>query len=226
MPTTYCRVLPSSPQYATILLEARCLQAEMFHYDNRITMPLSDPMVYLSSNINELPIVIDTGASFSITPTIADFDTKIVRSTCTSLNQLSGKTPVIGEGPITWNIEDVEGTRRQIKTQAYYVPTATIRLFSPQTYIDDSDRAQLLLNSKGTFLTLQCGTVMQFPINKASNLPFMLTETAVNRTRNKFSATHFTAFQLSDSLFQKPIAQTAFNAHDSNISTILDKVQS
>ena len=216
MPTTYYQLSANSTQHHTILLQARCLQAQMFHYDNNLTFPLSNPSIYLSSNINELPIVIDTGASFSITPTITDFDQSIARSACMSLNQLSGKTPVIGEGPITWNIEDVEGTRRQIKTHAYYVPTATIRLFSPQTYIGKDTRARLMLNSKGISLTLKCGTLMQFPLNQASNLPFMLTETAVNHTRPKTGTSHFTSFQSLQSLFQSPIAQISFNGHDSS----------
>ena len=215
MPATYYQLSKHSTQHQTILLQARCLQAQMFHYDTSLSFPLSNPSIYLSSNVNELPIVIDTGASFSITPTITDFDQSIARSACTSLNQLSGKTPVIGEGPITWNIEDVEGTRRQIKTHAYYVPTATIRLFSPQTYIGTDNKAQLLLDSTGISLTLKCGSLMQFPLNKASNLPFMLTETAVNHTRPKTGTSHFTSFQLFQSLFQSPFTPIIPNGHES-----------
>ena len=120
MPTTYQWLSSSTKHFKSVLLQACCLQAEMFHYDNSTTIPLWDPLIYLSSNINELPIVDDTGAAFSIIPTMADFDECIARSACTSLNQLSGQMPVIGEGHITWNIEDVEGTRHQIKTQAYF----------------------------------------------------------------------------------------------------------
>ena len=92
---------------------------------------MQNPSFYFSSDIAELPIIINTGAYFSIPTTATDFTQQIVASLCTSFNQLSGKTTVVGEGPIKWDIEDVTGTRHQLKTHTYYVPTATIRLFSP-----------------------------------------------------------------------------------------------
>ena len=90
----------------------------MFWYSPGLQFPLQNPSIYLFSDITEFPIVIDTGASFSIAPTATDFTQEIVASSCTFLNQISGKTDVLGKGPVKWDIE----------------PTATIRLFSPQAY--------------------------------------------------------------------------------------------
>ena len=136
--------------------------------------------------------MIDTGASFSITLTIPDFIWDLVLPACTSFNQLSGTTPVHREGPISWNIEDVKGTYRRIDTQAYYVPDATICLFFRQTYIANNNaKVKLVLNAKGTYLTLKCGTIMKFPLNPASNLPFMLTKAAVHSNCRRHNAANF-----------------------------------
>ena len=156
----YRHIPSSSSQYHSILFQSRCLQTTMFGYSPGLQLPLQNLSIYLSSDITELPIVIDTGASFSITPTATDFTQEIVASSCTSLTQLSGMTDVVGEGSIKWDIEEVTDTRRQLKTRAYYVLTATIRLFSPQAYIGNNDKACLLLTSKGTYLTLKCGTLL------------------------------------------------------------------
>jgi hypothetical protein len=89
--------------------------------------------IYILSGKTELPIVIDTGASNSITPIPTDFVNGIIhKADLQSLTQVNGTTPVCGQGPVQWPIEDVVGTRRTITTDAYYVPDAGIRLFSPQ----------------------------------------------------------------------------------------------
>ena len=59
------RLLPGSPIYNQILLNARGLQARLRSYGEVI--PLHEPIIYHSTTDNELPIVIDTGASCSIT---------------------------------------------------------------------------------------------------------------------------------------------------------------
>lgn len=52
---------PTSKQHKTILFNTRCLQAKLRAYDEII--PLDNPMIYHSSRNDELPIIIDTGAS-------------------------------------------------------------------------------------------------------------------------------------------------------------------
>ena len=48
-----------------------------------------------------------------------------------------------------------------------------------------------------------CGTDHRFPLNNSSNLPFMLTTTALNQNRRKQQRNHFVSFQLYDSLPQQ-----------------------
>ena len=87
---------------------------------------------------------------------------------------------------MAWNIEDFEGTRRCIRTKAYYVPEASVRLFSPQVYIGNDDTAKLVLDKNGTHFTLTDGTVLHFPVGKGNNLPFMLTEATISSNIKKF----------------------------------------
>ena len=133
---------------------------------------------------HDLPIVIDTGASNSISPIGSDFVGFIQKSDLSTLKQVNGTTPVAGQGNVQWNVEDFYGTRRSIITEAYFVPDAQIRLFSPQVYISTHPTAKLSLNSKGIDLTLKCGTVLHFPISKGNNLPFMLTQAVLDKRRN------------------------------------------
>jgi hypothetical protein len=194
---SYTRLSTSDPRYTVILLEARHLQLNLSNYDERVTMPLQQLAIYHSNKPDELPIVIDTGASCSLTPIYSDFIGTIDPSDIPTLNNISGKTPVVGQGIIEWNIQDVRGIVKPIQTTAYYVPQATIRLFSPQVYIaaDSTNTSEMILKKNSLNLVLHCGTRLQFPINQQSNLPLMLTEAALNRKHKEGT---FTTFHIQD----------------------------
>jgi hypothetical protein len=89
--------------------------------------------VYCSHKEDCVPIVIDTGASVSVTPVLTDFIGPLLPCATANLKGLSGSTEVIGEGTVKWLMRDMFGNKRNIRTTAYYVPEASIRLFSPQT---------------------------------------------------------------------------------------------
>lgn len=172
------RLLPDSPIYKQILLNARGLQAQLRSYGEVI--PLHDPIIYHSSTDNELPIVIDTGASCSITPSALDFDADPVLPDFNHLTGISSKTSVNGQGIVTWLIEDKKGVWRPISTKAYLVTNTGIQLFSPQTYIQENRdfpfNPHLPVDRKGAKLSLACGTCLSFPLQTSSNLHIMLTE--------------------------------------------------
>ena len=97
--------------------------------------------VYLSDQGDDLlPIVIDSGASISLTANFNDFVGPIRPATITKLQGLSHTTKVHGAGQAKWTVRDVFGATRTIKTQAYYVPDATVCLFSPQTYFREQQK--------------------------------------------------------------------------------------
>ena len=217
----------ADPRYHMVLLEARRLQLSLSNYDDRVTMPLHSPAVYHSNKPAELPIVIDTGASCSISPVHSDFISNILPADVPSLNNISGTTAVVGQGTIEWRIQDAKGIVKPIQTSAYYVPTATIRLFSPQVYIknDTSGTSEMLLQRNGIHLVLSCGSRLFFPINRNSNLPVMLTETALNKGNKQGT---FTSFHLQDKYSFQPSAdrvnlQLLSDQLSVFQSTILDK---
>jgi hypothetical protein len=62
--------------------------------------------IYHSCNAGELPIVIDSGDSMTFTPVLSDFIGPLPASRLTSLQGLSAKSSVVGEGTICWSIRD------------------------------------------------------------------------------------------------------------------------
>ena len=131
--------------------------------------------VYLSDQGDDLlPIVIDSGASISLTANYNDFVGPIRPATITELQGLSHTTKVHGVGQVIWTVRDVFGTTRTIKTQAYYIPEATVRLFSPQTYFREQQKGHLGLDHSSTTLQLHDGSLLHFPYNTNNNLPLML----------------------------------------------------
>jgi len=126
------------------------------------------------SNRDDLPIVIDTGGSKSVTPDRDDFIGEIRMADISDLQGLSASTAVIGIGTVRWTIRDVFGSVRTIETEAYYVPSAAIRLFSPQKYFQEQQAGSLWCDAKRSVLTLADGSALEFPYNSGSNLPLML----------------------------------------------------
>jgi hypothetical protein len=109
--------------------------------------------VYFSRKDRELPIVIDSGASYSVTPNLQDFVGPIRECSTKELNGLNAPINVVGEGEVDWKIQDVFGTVRSIKTTAYYVPEASVRLFSPQISFLKWKHGSYLMDHAGTKLT-------------------------------------------------------------------------
>jgi hypothetical protein len=147
----YRSISSSSLQFQRILLEARGLQTSIRQYGE--VLPLSSPAIYVSTNKDDLPIVIDTGASCTITPSLSDFTSKPTKPDTATLGSLTTiQTKVSGQGPIDWDIEDVNGVYKKLRTVSYYVPEATIRLFSPQAYFKSNPSGRLTLDIDGITL--------------------------------------------------------------------------
>jgi hypothetical protein len=81
------------------------------------------------------PIVIDIWASISVSPHQDDFVDGISTSSIQDLKGLNQSTKVEGMGMVEWTVYDVNNSIRKIRTVAFYVLDATIRLFSAQTYV-------------------------------------------------------------------------------------------
>jgi hypothetical protein len=77
-------------------------------------------IVYFLKKDGELPIVVDSGASYSITPNFNN-SVVLIRECLTKeeLNELNTPMNVVGKGKFNWKIQDLFGFIRSIKTTSY-----------------------------------------------------------------------------------------------------------
>jgi hypothetical protein len=123
-----------------------------------------------------LHIVLDTGASWSVTPDINDFVGEIDPADITKLKSLDANIQVHGVGTVEWEIRDTVGEVQTITTKALYVPSAEVRLFSPQVYLKEHKKGKLIRQFDKVLLWLPNGIKLEFPRQEPSNLLFMLTD--------------------------------------------------
>ena len=130
----------------------------------------SDGMRFQSvyfSNDDDLPVVFDTGASISVSPCKQDFILwEETGDLHTQLHGISGSTNVLGVGLVHWTVRDDKGRCRSIQTRAYYVPSAHVRLLSPQWYLYEQ--------KSGTFMITPSESIFIFPGDKQSQLTFSM----------------------------------------------------
>ena len=74
--------------------------------------------------------MIDTGASFSLTPYLEDFVTPLEKPEIDEMHGLTDSVKVQGVGWVEWTIRDYFGQVALIWTQAYYIPQAPVCLHS------------------------------------------------------------------------------------------------
>jgi hypothetical protein len=149
----------------------------------------STASVYQARNNPEFPIVVDSGASVSVTPHIRDFRGPLQKCPTKSLDGLSSKTEVLGMGKVTWEVQDLYGVTRTITTMAYYVPAANIRLFSPKAYFDEQNGGSYHMEKGMTTLTLGDGTPLTFLYQPGRKLPMMLISSHFNNPTTKIGVT-------------------------------------
>lgn len=136
---------------------------------------LSSTAQIYTATTDELPIVINTGACVTLSPNPNDFTGPIRSSTKTRVNGLFSSTTVAGVGTVQWLIRDALGILRQIKTEAYFVPEASIRLFSPQKYFVEQQKGHIYTDKDAVSIEIEDGTRLRFPYQRGSNLPVILT---------------------------------------------------
>jgi hypothetical protein len=145
----------------------------------------------------ELPIVLDTGASWSVTPSLDDFVSTIKPSTIGDLKSLDNTIKVHGIGTVEWVIQDMHGNTRAIRTKALYVPSAGVRLFSPQSFFMDNLDGKLVCTYASCVLEVPEGGKLEFPWHPNSKLPLMLTEAMLSSDQQS-GFTSFHAFNIAD----------------------------
>ena len=129
---------------------------------------------YWCAGDDSAPIIFDLGASISVSPCKDDFiDLKL--KDAHSLKGLTGDAQVKGIGTVQWIVMDDKGKEQRIVTEAYYVPSANVRLFSTYPYFCRLEN----VGGDGIFAISDQGAFFRWPHSKAersfdlgrSNLP-------------------------------------------------------
>lgn len=128
--------------------------ASLPEYDKE-EVQVEGQFAYSVSSSDGMPIVFDTGASMSVTPRIEDFIGKPEVPTTDALYGLKGKIKIVGTGVVSWNVFDINGVTRKIKTTAHYIPEASTRLFSPQVHFQEQDGGKAVIKQDFVELTLK-----------------------------------------------------------------------
>jgi len=138
----------------------------------------------------DIPIVLDTGASFLLSPVLSDFVTPIRPCDIKSMTGITDSVQVEGVGEVKWLIRDMHGKPGLIRVQAYYIPKATIQLFSPQSYFQKHSSGSCYFDANITKFTHSDGSVLTFEStsNLESNLPLLWPiDLSVNLSSNVFT---------------------------------------
>ena len=123
-------------------------------------------------------LILDTGASFSITPDKDDFASYQVGSYGT-VETVTGPTEITGFGIAEWTVISEHGERVKVSVPAHHIPESKVRLLSPQDFClshgMDQSKDQFGGNSSYFWMNLDDGRErFQCPIDPRSNLPIAL----------------------------------------------------
>jgi hypothetical protein len=142
-----------------------------------ITIPLQCTLIStidaphcLSSKFTESTVIIDMGASVCISPHQTDFVT--YGDSAMKIKDLSSSNQVVGEGLIRWSLCDATGAVVDIELMGYHIPTADVRLLSPQVLLW-SFGGHALLNSSGMDICLDDGVNLSANYCPRTNLPMI-----------------------------------------------------
>ena len=123
-----------------------------------------------------MPCVVDTGASYGLSPFIEDF---LTYEKCDiTVRAVATENKVIGMGIVIYKMKATNGQLCYVPGIAYHMPGCNVRLFSPQAYHQSYDGHSELDGSKYTFFLAQAANgptrhTIEVPIDSSTNLPLM-----------------------------------------------------
>ena len=136
----------------------------------------------------EIPLIFDTGASFSVSPCLEDFisQPEPLNGQVGLTDFKDDRTVAQGIGWIEWPVRDAFGRSSILRTQAYYVPNATVRLICPFQYRKEHkerDERAGTFESDGDVNLIwhdEFGNALHFVLSEAQRIPVLnLSDTVV-----------------------------------------------
>jgi Reverse transcriptase (RNA-dependent DNA polymerase) len=142
------------------------------------------PTLFRSNKPTHLSFIWDTGASYTVSPEQSDFEGGIQQLLePIQLDGLATGLAISGKGKLKWDIVLDSGQKRSIMVDAFYVPSAHIRLLSPQSYIQQWEAANPhstldppggSLNGRSFIFKWEDGETLTVPFQGHNNLPTTL----------------------------------------------------
>ena len=133
--------------------------------------------LHSTGTLNRPSLVIDCGASISITDDISDFISPPSPINCPSHIDGIGKgLSVAGRGRVEWKVVDKNGVMGSLITESFYCPQSPVKLFSPQSYLEfqaTEGEGKLVLTRSGGELQTPGGLVLHFGYHPLRKLPIL-----------------------------------------------------
>jgi len=145
----------------------------------RLLLNSIDSPQCFSSMADLSSVIVDTGASVCISPHRSDFVT--YNNSKMKIKDLSSSNQVAGEGILRWNLQDSLGNPVEIELMGYHIPTAKVRLLSPQVLLQTVGGSAVMKENKIKF-NLDIGHQFSARFCSRSNLP--LIPLAQNQQKN------------------------------------------
>ena len=172
------------------------------------------------------PLVWDTGASLGLTPYRADFfdyvDVSIPVRDVTKTNY------VVGIGTVIYRFQNDRGDDVFLPCIAYHLPTADIRLFSPQSYHQMHGQHSTVSGNQIVMHLKDHNVVI--PIDSGpSNLPMVWNSSVSAEEKreiglNFISRLEFCGLSGVDSMFQFPSSQSMLNVVHESFDDVWDNI--
>ena len=127
--------------------------------------------VYLCEHDDDLPIIFDSGASLGVSPIKSDFVELDELEDPFVISEVSGDTLVPAIGIVEWALFDDNGRKHVVRLRAFYVPSARVRLLSPQLLFSTEGDGHFHQDASGShfrFPHTEC--ILSFDANNV-NLP-------------------------------------------------------
>eukprot|EP00984_Skeletonema_dohrnii_P023181 scaffold12256_cov83-Skeletonema_dohrnii-CCMP3373.AAC.1 len=168
-------------------IEAAVLRAEiMFNESKSDKFRLRDSSSSYMQKYRSTPCVVDTGASYGLTPFKEDF---LTYEECNiKVKAVGSENVVIGMGIVLYKMVATNGDTCFVPGIAYHMPECSIRLLSPQAYHQSYAGHSEVTGENYTFFLAQAANgprkhIIQVPISSGSNLPMIynVSTTAVEK---------------------------------------------
>ena len=127
---------------------------------------------FYSASSDNVPVVIDSGASTSVTPSFDDFVRKCARLDDHKVDGFTEEAIIEGVGEVEWTVYDHHGNKGVIRTHCYCQRQRSDSLVPKPIH---AIIIAMVLTKDYCLMDLKCGTKLKFIYDKYNDLPMVPT---------------------------------------------------